>query len=232
MINSKVSTTIRVLLDELLPPAIRDTRWFFAPIIKLSGAKIDMDFKIKAPFWTEEEFCDAYEKAAFIRSTDLTNKTELFVLENLSGKTLLKVGCGNGDLAIKCAKRGLVVTASDIAGNIVKQLATTAKDLNIKINTAVASAEELPFTDKSFDTIICTHVLEHTRDIQKTINELKRVAQKRVVIVVPKQRNFRYTCDYHLHFFNNPEHLILALGIKNAYCKVIDHCLCYIGNLE
>lgn len=41
-----------------------------------------------------------------------------------------------------------------------------------------ASGESLPFEDKSFDYVICCHVLEHVDDPIKFINELVRVGKK------------------------------------------------------
>jgi hypothetical protein len=33
------------------------------------------------------------------------------------------------------------------------------------------------------------------------VQELRRVGAQRLIIVVPRQRYYRYTIDYHLHFF-------------------------------
>src|SRR3546814_1129402 len=54
-----------------------------------------------------------------------------------------------------------------------------------------ANIERLPFPDKSFDTVICTHVLEHILDFRGALAELRRVAAKRLIIVVPQEREYR-----------------------------------------
>jgi SAM-dependent methyltransferase len=41
----------------------------------------------------------------------------------------------------------------------------------------LGSCEELPFKDKSFDFIVASHVLEHTADPEKFLNELMRVGK-------------------------------------------------------
>lgn len=41
-----------------------------------------------------------------------------------------------------------------------------------------ADGEDLPFGDKSFDYVICTHVLEHVEDPHRFLNEISRVGKK------------------------------------------------------
>ncbi len=41
-----------------------------------------------------------------------------------------------------------------------------------------ASGEKLPFDDKSFDYVICCHVMEHVEDPQSFVNELARVGKR------------------------------------------------------
>jgi len=48
--------------------------------------------------------------------------------------------------------------------------------------------EKLPFDDKAFDTVLCTHALEHLLNPGKTIREIRRVARQKIIIVVPRQR--------------------------------------------
>ena len=68
--------------------------------------------------------------------------------------------------------------------------------------------QTLSFEDNAFDTVICTHTLEHVQDIMGAIQELRRVTKRRLIIVVPKQRPYLYTFDLHLHFFRYP-HMLL-----------------------
>jgi hypothetical protein len=54
-----------------------------------------------------------------------------------------------------------------------------------------------------------------------------RVARKRILVIVPCQRYYRYTVDYHLHFFPEPEQLVLRIGLPNASCEKVTGDLCY-----
>jgi len=42
--------------------------------------------------------------------------------------------------------------------------------------TVIADAEELPFRNKAFDYVVCSHVLEHARDPRRFLGEMMRVA--------------------------------------------------------
>ncbi len=65
-----------------------------------------------------------------------------------------------------------------------------------------ADGQYLPFADKSFDYIICCHVLEHVEDPAKFISEITRVG-KRGYIEVPTEIGERlYGWQYHKWFIN------------------------------
>ena len=77
----------------------------------------------------------------------------------------------------------------------------------------------LPFADRSFDIVTCNHTLEHLRDLDQAISELKRVAKKQIIIVTPRQRYFYYTMDLHLHFFPLREDLVRTMNMENYSCE-------------
>jgi ubiquinone/menaquinone biosynthesis C-methylase UbiE len=234
-LNSPLITkTIKFILDEFVPPVIRDQRWFYYPIVKLWNGKMDLDFKVKAFQMSESEFTAAYENLVPMRQTDNTPSTVKFVLNQVIGKRVLEVGCGNGDVSLMCAANGFDVTATDLAIGNLKELEkrnVTIERNGNTLKTQVANVEHLPFANGSFDTTICLHTLEHVRDLAKAVSELKRVTSNRIIIIVPKQRYFRFTPDYHLNFFGSKEQLMLTMGIKNSTCIERDYCLCFSGDL-
>lgn len=71
-----------------------------------------------------------------------------------SGTKLLDVACGAGQLTIPAAKRGLEVTAIDLAQNLVEQAKERAKAEGLDVDIRQADAEDLPFPDASFDAVM------------------------------------------------------------------------------
>jgi len=231
-LKSKVTKTIGFIFDEIIPPILRDNKWFYWIVVKVWNSKIDLDFKTKAFYMSEDQFIDAYEKISPMRETDNTKKTISFVLNNLKGENILEVGCGNGDMSIECVNLGYKVMATDLASCNLEIVTQKAENAGVILDTKECNIEKIPFNDNSFDTTICLHTLEHVRNLNLAINELKRVTRKRIIIIVPKQKYFRYTADYHLNFFHHPSQLIRAIGLKNARCVQLDFCLCYYGDFN
>jgi SAM-dependent methyltransferase len=67
------------------------------------------------------------------------------------GMRVLDVGCGTGNQSIPAAQAGAEVTGVDIAPNLLAQAAERAKREGLNIDFREGDAEELPFTDGSFD---------------------------------------------------------------------------------
>jgi ubiquinone/menaquinone biosynthesis C-methylase UbiE len=97
------------------------------------------------------------------------------------------------------------------------------------------NAEQIPLEDFSVDTVICTHVLEHVIDIRKAIDEIRRVARKRIIIIVPAQRSYLYTFDLHVRFFPYVHSFLLEmmpLVKENVICKKIGGDIYYQEDVQ
>lgn len=91
-------------------------------------------------------------------------------------------------------------------------------------------AENIPIKSKSIDTIICTHTFEHLKNPYKTIEEFRRIAIKRIIIIVPLQREYKYTFDLHLHFFPYPD-AISKITQVNGFKEIINNELIYYEDI-
>lgn len=98
---------------------------------------------------------------------------QLALIHELSVKTVLEVGPGEGIVTDVLRKDGLSVTTCDIAED-------TAPD-------HVCSVTALPFADHAFDAALAAEVLEHVsyEDAAVALRELSRVARTHVVLSLP-----------------------------------------------
>jgi ubiquinone/menaquinone biosynthesis C-methylase UbiE len=210
-LTRQTALKIHFILDQLLPPILRDARWFMSIPMRLlykDRTHVFLTFKEKAWSMTEEEFAQAYrdvEPVLMERDTDLTEEAIGAVLGEIVGSDVLEAGCGKGVLVGKLSERARVTATDIIISDEARSRAPSATFLE-------ANVEALPFPDRQFDTVVCTHTLEHVRDLAKSLSELRRLAKKKLVIVVPKQRPYRYTFDLHLHFFPYRSSLLGAFG--------------------
>ncbi len=221
--NRNFTNIIRFGMDECLPAIIRDSKWFMYPFMvyafKGTNVKKHMEFKSYAWRLSDQEFSKIYNEVECIgndRDTDLNTACIEMIAQALQmpngGAIALKVldvGCGRGFLAEKIIKLGHEVEGCDALDSV--QIP--------KMKYTQALAEKLPYADQSFDVVVCTHTLEHVRNLDLAISELKRVAKTKLIIVVPKQRPFYYTLDLHLQFFPYERALTDRIGLDSFLCK-------------
>lgn len=227
MFSRDVTLIIHSILDKFVPPFLRDCKWFMRPIIKLAyGSYADavMGFKDKFPFMSEDQLLHYYETINEIpinkRPCDLNTACLNYILNNINGSSVLDAACGRGALLIKIKEK---YTNLELYGF------DFAPPRGEGITCIQANICSIPFEDHQFDTVICTHALEHIRDYKKAIDELIRVTNRRLIIVVPKQREYKYTPDLHIHFFPYLYSFKSFIGIENAkYLELNGDFLCSI----
>jgi len=105
-----------------------------------------------------------------------------FVIETFLCGNNLDVGCGPGFLAARCRQDNMRYTGVDFSPYAVE----LAKELfGDHFYVVDVEKEQLPFPDRTFDTVICSDVIEHIVDHSLIIPELFRVSKRTVVVSVP-----------------------------------------------
>jgi SAM-dependent methyltransferase len=228
-LNRNAAVRIYFLLDNLLPPFIRDSRIFMGLLFRImfgQKAPFFLELKDKAPSMTQKEFKELYASmgsGVLERATDLNDECVDVILKSIDGSETLEVGCRKAYLSNKIQQAGYKVTAVDL------HIENDIRERYKKIQFLNGDIENLEFEDNKFDTVVCTHTLEHVKNISKGIEELRRVCKKRLIIVVPRQRPYRYTFDLHLHFFPYKHSLLLLMNNRNyTMCEVIGGDILYI----
>ena len=94
---------------------------------------------------------------------------------------ILDAGCGEGQLLLKIFNKGY----NDIYGADVTPVALeSAKKRIPKAKFSLQDLKSLNFSDEYFDVVICTEVIEHIRDYNKVISELKRELKKNGLLII------------------------------------------------
>jgi ubiquinone/menaquinone biosynthesis C-methylase UbiE len=108
------------------------------------------------------------------------------VLGDLTDKTILDAGCGNGYWCRKLAKRARQVVGVD-SSPVMIDLAKS-KDNPGNVSFEVTTLEStLSFADKQFDLVLSSMVLHYLEDIQTAAQELCRVLKAESSCVIATQ---------------------------------------------
>lgn len=176
------------------------------------GRQVDrfMEFKSNFHKMTEEDMTQLYDdlKEQFkVRESDLLPECRELMLQwsDATCRTVLDVGCGRGHLLQAYAEQGYEVMGCDLVNNLDDRL----------VPFATGSMEEIPFPDRSFDIVVCSHTLEHVVNLAKAVAELKRVARRQILVCVPRQRYYYYTMDLHIQFFPTEAYLVAPFELAN-----------------
>lgn len=218
-LTRNVTQYAHFFFDQLMPPFMRDTGWIMKPFLYLvlrDTYPYFITFKQTAHLLTKDEFRLCYEKTYGIlgRETDLHSASIVQIQKELFSGVVLEAGCGSGYLCGIINTPERTVTGYDI------QISQETIEKHKTVSFVEGEIEELPFVDNQFDAVVCTHTLEHVRNLPLALAQLRRVAKKQLVIVVPCQRPYKYTFDLHLHFFPYEFSVYQAFLPPTNGCKV------------
>lgn len=233
-LSRELTSVVNFIFDQLLPPILRDSRWFMAPLFRLALGKqfgYFFWFKDQSASLSKQELQRFYEKtsAAHIqRDTDLNEACVNKIQESILGDEVLDIACGRGFLA-KILSANYHVVGADFV------LPDERLGNGPQLRWDVANVESLHYKDDQFDTVICAHTLEHVLGIDRALQELRRVAKKRLILVLPRQRPYQYTFDLHVHFFYYKwqVELLIQQSAKGdpVFCELVGGDWLYIEDL-
>jgi ubiquinone/menaquinone biosynthesis C-methylase UbiE len=104
----------------------------------------------------------------------------------------LDLGCGDG--AASGAVRAEKLTIADVSAVALGRARARVPDAEaVELDPDMP----LPFADGAFDLVVCTETLEHVRDLQLLLSEVRRVLEPRgrLAITTPAHRRLMATPD-------------------------------------
>jgi ubiquinone/menaquinone biosynthesis C-methylase UbiE len=99
--------------------------------------------------------------------------------------TLLDVGCGDGALTGMIYRSfGCQITGTDTSGRGLELAAEMFRKYGFRGEFRLGQEWQLPFSDRSFDVVVCAEMIEHVSEPRKTLRELKRVLKPGGYLVI------------------------------------------------
>ncbi|MBF0318630.1 MAG: class I SAM-dependent methyltransferase [Nitrospirae bacterium] len=95
---------------------------------------------------------------------------------------VLDFGCGSGALIRNLRNRGIEAFGIEIESEAI--IENLYPDIEQYV-TLYKSGSKCPFKDGSFESVVCTEVIEHIPDFKAAVIEIARIARKKAIITVP-----------------------------------------------
>ncbi|MBU1286606.1 MAG: class I SAM-dependent methyltransferase [Alphaproteobacteria bacterium] len=228
----ETTNRIRFVLEDIVPAFLHDSSLFRHAASLIWGKHIVelASFRERAPFLSDQEYEALYRNHPRVHEgTDNSEACIAAICADILGDSVCDIGCGTGHLLSR------IRTAVPQLGRLTGvDFAVDDANALPGIEYVAAKIEALPFADGEFDTVVCTHVIEHVLDYRQAIAELRRIARRRVIIVVPREREYRYTFNPHFNFFPYTHSFLRAMQpVPEAYsCRDIQRDIYYCETLD
>ena len=105
----------------------------------------------------------------------LQRRLILTLVGDISGRDVLDVGCGDGDLAVELSRRGATVTGIDASPDMIEAARARAKREGADISFTVGEADRIPFAAERFDVVVAVTILCFVSNVAPVFQEIARV---------------------------------------------------------
>ena len=102
-----------------------------------------------------------------------------------------EVGCGEGELAIRLARRGIRMRGTDAFPQVLEEARRRASATEVEIDFEAAPVEELAPGRHAAELIVCCEVLEHLTDPERALDVLAGLARPWLIASVPREPLWR-----------------------------------------
>lgn len=133
------------------------------------------------------------------------------LVERTGARDAHEVGCGEGEISIRLARRGLRVRGTDIAADAIEEARERATAAGVEVEYRRDRVEELAPPADAAELIVCCEVLEHISDPDRALSVLAGLASPWLIVSVPREPLWRVLNvargSYLRELGNTPGHL-------------------------
>jgi SAM-dependent methyltransferase len=133
------------------------------------------------------------------------------LVERSGASSVFEVGCGEGELALRCVRKGLHTRATDISPAMVDEARSRAERKGVALEVWVADLFSIGKLEPPPDLVVCCEVLEHVPDPEKALEQLEALNARHYLLSVPREPLWRVLNmgrgRYLRDFGNTPGHL-------------------------
>ena len=116
----------------------------------------------------------SYEGGFTSRWRDPVQRESLAALDLAADDRMLDVGCGTGAASRAAAATAGTVVGIDLSPQMIQQAVGLADGIE-NVHFEVADAEQLPFGDHEFTSVLCSNSFHHYPDPLQAVREMARV---------------------------------------------------------
>jgi 2-polyprenyl-3-methyl-5-hydroxy-6-metoxy-1,4-benzoquinol methylase len=134
-----------------------------------------------------------------------------------TGGSILDVGCGAGLTCLELVRKGFHVSGIDISPKMIERAKSEADQQGLVCDFRVGVANQLPYSENSFDTVVAMGLVEYVSDDTPVLGEILRVlkADGRFILNMPNA-----TSLYRFIAFPRTLPVILGPGFKRQFRSI------------
>ena len=113
------------------------------------------------------------------------------LVERTGASEAHEVGCGEGELAIRLARRGIRMRGTDAFPQVLEEARRRSVAAGVEIDFEAAPVEELDPARDGAELILCCEVFEHLEDPERALDVLAALAKPWLIASVPREPLWR-----------------------------------------
>ncbi|HET8592570.1 MAG TPA: methyltransferase domain-containing protein [Solirubrobacterales bacterium] len=113
------------------------------------------------------------------------------LVERTGAREAHEVGCGEGELSVRLARRGLRVRGTDAFGDVLEEARSRAEAAGVEVSYEATPVEELAASRHAAELVVCCEVLEHLADPRRALDVLAELARPWLIASVPREPLWR-----------------------------------------